>query len=76
MAKPVIATPRALAGVEADRDNEVVVAESAEDFAAATLAVLAGGTLAGRGKRARARVLAAYDWDRNLRGFDSLLEPV
>jgi sugar transferase (PEP-CTERM/EpsH1 system associated) len=76
MAKPVIATPRALAGVEADRDNEVVVAESAEDFAAATLAVLAGGALAGRGKRARARVLAAYDWDRNLRGFDSLLEPV
>src|SRR6185437_13567268 len=76
MAKSVIATPRALAGVDVDRDNEVLVAESAEDFAAATLAVLSGGDHAARGARARARVLSAYDWNTNLRGFDRLLEPV
>jgi sugar transferase (PEP-CTERM/EpsH1 system associated) len=76
MAKPVIATPRALAGVDVDREREVVVGDAAADFAAAVLATLARGDLAALGARARARVLSAYDWQRNLTGFDPLLQTV
>jgi sugar transferase (PEP-CTERM/EpsH1 system associated) len=76
MAKPVIATPRALAGVEVDRDNEVIVAATAETFAAATLAMLERTDLDALGIRARARVLSEYNWERNLTSFDPLLEPV
>ena len=76
LAKPVIATPRALAGVDVDHESEVIVADGAEAFAAATLTALARGDLAELGARARARVLRDYDWERNLRGFDPLLEPV
>jgi sugar transferase (PEP-CTERM/EpsH1 system associated) len=76
MAKPVIATPRGLTGIELDREREVVVGDGAAGFAEAVLATLARSDLPALGARARARVLSAYDWERNLTGFDVLLEPV
>ena len=76
MAKPVIATPRALAGVALDREREIIVGDDAAGFAEAVLATLARDDLAALGARARARVLASYVWETNLAGFDSLLEPV
>jgi glycosyltransferase involved in cell wall biosynthesis len=73
MAKAVIATPRALAGVEVDRASEIIVAESEAEFVAATLAVLARPDLADLGRRARARVLEHYSWEKNLTAFAPLL---
>jgi sugar transferase (PEP-CTERM/EpsH1 system associated) len=75
MAKPVIATPRGLAGVDLDREREVVVGDGTAGFAEAVLATLARSDLPALGARARARVLSAYNWERNLMGFDALLEP-
>jgi sugar transferase (PEP-CTERM/EpsH1 system associated) len=75
MAKPVIATPKALTGVSLDRDREVVVGDNAAGFAEAVVATLARDDLAALGARARARVMASYVWETNLAGFDSLLEP-
>jgi glycosyltransferase involved in cell wall biosynthesis len=75
MAKPVIATPRALTGVVLDRDQEVVVGDGAAGFAEAVLSTLARDDLAALGFHARARVLASYVWETNLAGFDPLLEP-
>jgi sugar transferase (PEP-CTERM/EpsH1 system associated) len=73
MAKAVIATPRALTGVELDRENEVVVAESEAEFVAATVAALTRDDLAAVGARARSRVLDHYSWEKNLAAFVPLL---
>jgi sugar transferase (PEP-CTERM/EpsH1 system associated) len=73
MAKAVIATPRALAGVELDRTNEVMVAESVTEFVEASLAALTRPDIAELGARARARVLEHYSWDKNLAAFAPLL---
>jgi glycosyltransferase involved in cell wall biosynthesis len=73
MAKAVIATPRALAGVELDRASEIIVAESEAEFVDAALAALTRPDLAELGARARARVLENYSWDKNLAAFAPLL---
>jgi sugar transferase (PEP-CTERM/EpsH1 system associated) len=74
MAKTVIATPRALAGIEAEAARHVVVAEDTETFARAVADVVAGGNgAAPGGARARASVLDLYDWRRNLGAFLPLL---
>jgi sugar transferase (PEP-CTERM/EpsH1 system associated) len=73
MAKAVVATPRALAGIECDRRSEVIAADGPEPFAAACIAVLARTDLGEIGARARARICADYSWDANLAGFNSLL---
>ncbi|MDB5407808.1 MAG: sugar transferase, PEP-CTERM/EpsH1 system associated [Rhodospirillales bacterium] len=75
MAKAVVATPRALAGVELDRASEVIVAESEAEFIDATLAVLTRSDRAELGRRARARVLADYRWEKNLTAFAPLIAP-
>lgn len=73
MAKPVIATPRALAGVELDRANEIIVAESADAFLDACCDALIRPDLPALGARARARILEQYSWDKNLSALDPLL---
>jgi sugar transferase (PEP-CTERM/EpsH1 system associated) len=75
MAKPVIATPKALTGVSLDREHEVVVGDGAAGFAEAVATTLGRDDLAALGARARARVMESYVWETNLAGFDSLLEP-
>jgi glycosyltransferase involved in cell wall biosynthesis len=75
MAKPVIATPKALTGVSLDRAHEVVVGDGAAGFAEAVATTLGRNDLAALGARARARVMESYVWETNLAGFDSLLEP-
>jgi sugar transferase (PEP-CTERM/EpsH1 system associated) len=72
MALPVVVTPDALEGIAAKPNSEVIVAETAEDFAAACLRA-AEPEARSIGLAARARVLADYVWAERLRGFDVLL---
>jgi len=74
MARPVVATTRALAGIEVDREREVIVAEpDAEALATAVVAALARDDLTALGTRARARMLTSYDWDTNMAALAPLL---
>ena len=72
MARPVVVTPDALEGIGAQPGTEVLLADTADAFAAACVqAARDGGQEMGRA--ARARVLQDYVWASRLRGFDALL---
>jgi sugar transferase (PEP-CTERM/EpsH1 system associated) len=72
MAKPVVATPGTGAAVDAAGGEEIFIASSPHDFAAAIEAVLSGRhtTL---GARARARIEKDYRWRFDV--LDDLLDP-
>jgi sugar transferase (PEP-CTERM/EpsH1 system associated) len=74
MARPAIVTPDALEGIAARPDSELLLADTAEAFAAAAHR-LAADVSEGRriGEAARGRVVADYSWEGRLRGFDRLL---
>ncbi len=69
MARPVVASPAAVEGIEAEPGHELTVAEAASDFAAAVIRYLEHED-AEIGARARARIAASYRWDENLRLLD------
>ncbi len=71
MAKPVIASPGALEGLDVRPDIEVLAAATARQFARAVAMVLAdgGGDI---GAKARARVVADYGWPASLRLLDDI----
>ena len=72
MARPVVVTPDALEGIGAQPGTEVLLADTADAFAAACIqATRDGGQEIGRA--ARRRVLQDYVWASRLRGFDALL---
>lgn len=71
MARPVVATPQALEGIDAQSDQEVRLAADAPAMAAAVLAALND---AGMGRAARRRVLENFGWTHNLARVDQLLE--
>lgn len=73
LAKPVIVTPAALAGIEAEPGRELVLAVDAEEFAAAACRLAAGGEAHEIGAAARHVILSNYTWDDRLRSFDALL---
>jgi hypothetical protein len=72
MARPVVATTAAFAGVRATPGRDLLVADSPEDFAAAVAAVLDGAhpTL---GAHARTAMLAGHDWKATLAPLDAML---
>ena len=70
MARPVVVTPDALEGIGARPGEEVLLAETAEAFAAACLDAPGRAAV---GAAARQRVLRDYIWAERLRGFDALL---
>lgn len=75
MARPVVATPKALSGLSVDADKEVVVAEGATAFAAAVSTVLDGGFVGVElGVNARARVVTDYNWTSALADLPVLIE--
>ncbi len=74
MAKPVVATPQALDGIVCEVGREVLLAESAADFAAQVAALIERGGDPALACAARARVVADYNWESNLRRFERLLE--
>lgn len=75
MAKPVVATAEALEGIDARPGREIVLAKTAESFAAALIS-LADGTYPGQqemGGLARQRMLQDYSWHARLAAFAPLL---
>lgn len=72
MAKPVIVSPQAAEGIEADAGRHFVVADGADDFVDAVITALQtdGQQM---GAAAREQMLQCYGWSSNLAMFDRLL---
>ena len=67
MAKPVVASPEAFEGIEAEPGRDLIVAEGAEAMAAAINDLLAAPEAAARlGESARKLVETGYSWDSRL----------
>ena len=76
MAKPVIASPEALTGLDLALGQEALAASSPQDYRAALGTVLAGGRGLEIGRRARQRITRDFTWECALGGFEELLLPV
>jgi sugar transferase (PEP-CTERM/EpsH1 system associated) len=72
MGRPVVVTPDALEGIDARPDYELLLADSAEEFATRCLQTAEPGAAA-IGLAARQLVQRDFSWDWRLRGFDALL---
>jgi polysaccharide biosynthesis protein PslH len=75
LARPVVLTRDALEGIEAKPGQEVILADTAEQFAAACCHLALHGDHDGIGAAARQFVLRNHDWSVTLHGFDDLLRP-
>ena len=77
MARPVIASPQAFEGIEAEPGRDLIVADGAEVEAEAVCALLADPARAAAiGQAARARVEARYAWAARLAPLDAMLEHI
>jgi len=74
MAKPVVVSPQALEGIDAEPGREILVAATARDFAETVIRQLQQPSPA-FGQRAREKVVSQYGWASNLARVDALLEP-
>lgn len=75
MAKPVVATSAANAGVGARPDTEIIIADEAASFAGAVAALLNDSERAAAiGASARARIVADFRWPARLAAIDAALE--
>lgn len=73
MARPVVASPQAVAGIDATPGRDLLVADGAAAVAGAVLDLLGDPAAAANlGARARARVEADYRWDARLQALDRL----
>jgi sugar transferase (PEP-CTERM/EpsH1 system associated) len=73
MGRPVVATPQAFEGIEATPGQDLLVADSEEEFAGQTIELLRHSSLAEQiGDRARACVERRYAWQRQLQVLDQL----
>jgi polysaccharide biosynthesis protein PslH len=74
MARPVVASPEAFEGIDAEPGRDLLVASSDEAFAAAVLRLLIDPAEAREiGTAARARMVARYAWERQLARFGAVL---
>jgi sugar transferase (PEP-CTERM/EpsH1 system associated) len=73
-ARPVVATPAALEGLEATPGREVLTADEPAAFAEAVLQVLEGAAPADLGSRGREFVERRHKWSLQLGKLDSLVE--
>ncbi|NKB55947.1 MAG: TIGR03087 family PEP-CTERM/XrtA system glycosyltransferase [Alphaproteobacteria bacterium] len=73
MSKPTVTTPTALAGIDATRDTEILVAEDADTFAAQTVYALRNPAASDIGDRAKAFVSRSYTWSSQLAPYDALV---
>jgi polysaccharide biosynthesis protein PslH len=69
---PVVATPLALSGLELEYERQVLVAESADAFAAQVLRVLDDPALAARLGAAGREVAQRYSWERSVSGLEQI----
>jgi len=76
MARPVVATPAAFEGIEAQPGRELIVADGAEAMARAVFGLLADPVRAeALGRSARLRMEQAYRWEARLAELDPLILP-
>jgi glycosyltransferase involved in cell wall biosynthesis len=73
MATPVVVTPQALEGIDAEPGTELVLAEDENDFVEAVTALLSVPAH-GIGQAARAKVERKYSWPSNLACVGERLE--
>jgi len=76
LARPVVVSTASAAGLRGRSGEEFAVAEAADEWAARVLELLDPERAEAMGLRARARILADRDWERNLAALDAWLEPV
>ena len=74
MACQVVASPLALEGLEAAPDRDLLMAASADDFAAAIAVAFDGARRQALGNAARRFVLANHDWRASFRCIDAILD--
>ena len=75
MAKAVVATPAAVAGLRIRAGQDIVLAADPDSFARATARALDPQFARVLGAHARARVLADYAWGPSLRILEALVAP-
>jgi len=73
MARPVLASPQAVEGIEARVGTELLVAADERAYVEEATRLLKLEEASAIGAAARARVLASYDWQRSLSRFERLL---
>lgn len=73
MGKPTVTTPTALAGIDARPDRDVILADSAESFAARTVFALRDPAARDIGANGRRFVVSECGWEARLSGYDSLI---
>ena len=77
MGRPVVATSTANAGIEARRDEEILIADEAAAFAAEVAGLLADPQRGGKlGAAARARVIADFGWPAQFGKLDAAIASV
>lgn len=75
MGKAVVATPQAFQGIEASAGQDILVADTAQSFAAAVTELLRDGDARCRlGARARELMVRKYGWDSRLKILDQYLD--
>jgi glycosyltransferase involved in cell wall biosynthesis len=74
MAKAVVATPEAIEGITEESAQQVVVAQTAEQFAKAIVHLLhQENTRLALGTGAREAMERSYSWEKNLERLESLM---
>jgi sugar transferase (PEP-CTERM/EpsH1 system associated) len=77
MGRPVVASPQAFEGIDAEPGRDLIVADGVRAEAEAVCALLADPARAEAiGAAARARVEARYAWDARLAPLDAMLEHI
>lgn len=74
MAKPIVATPKAVEGLDLVAGHDVVVENDARGFSEAVAALLVDGRDKALGSQARSRVVRDYQWTAALGELENLLE--
>ncbi|MEI7710173.1 MAG: TIGR03087 family PEP-CTERM/XrtA system glycosyltransferase [Rhodospirillales bacterium] len=75
LGRPVVVTSGALEGIDAVPGKEVLLADDADAFAAACVALASGNSGPAIGQAARDCVLQRYDWSACLSRYDAFLRP-
>ena len=74
MGRPIVVTPQAFEGIDAEPGRDLMVAHGEREFAARTIELLTDPALADRmGHAARMRAEQSYSWARNLAILNELL---
>ena len=74
MARPVVASPEALEGIDTEIGSEIIRADGAAEFVNKIISQFDATDSDLIGERARSRVVNNYGWSSNLEGLKTLLE--